>query len=303
LKGNVKETKAAMNLMRRAFIFLLTTFATFFVASPSSARAASVAIPHGTVELIAENQGIRPGQPFYVGLHFQLEKGWHIYWINPGDSGQPPTVKWSLPAGLTAGPMEWPTPERMQASSTIVDYGYHDAVLLMVPMRTGAGLATAYPARVGAEVEMLVCREMCIPGKTQLSLTLPIMQAAEANSGARELFAATRKSLPKPAPSSWEFRLSDAKDSFVLTARVARPIMQATFFPVAESQIDNVAPQKLTTIPAGFQLTMQKSDQLSKPIARLKGVLVLSPSEAYSIDAPLVKALRRTTAPKLNSTQ
>ena len=109
----------------------------FFAAG---ARAASAPIPHGTLELIAENQSIAPGHEFHLGLHFQLEKGWHIYWVNPGDSGEPPRVKWQLPAGLTAGEMEWPTPQRL-GTATIVDFGYEDDVMLLVPMHAEAGLA------------------------------------------------------------------------------------------------------------------------------------------------------------------
>lgn len=52
-------------------------------------RAAPVAIPHGTVELISGHDSIQPGRNFQLGLKFQLEKGWHIYWTNPGDAGQP----------------------------------------------------------------------------------------------------------------------------------------------------------------------------------------------------------------------
>jgi hypothetical protein len=73
----------------------------------------------------------------------------------------------------------------------------------------------------------------------------------------------------------------------VLTANAGHQVSQAVFFPLAESQIDNAAPQKLLPEPSGFRLTLRKSDQLRKPIARLKGVLVLSAAQAYIIDVPL----------------
>jgi len=110
---------------------------------------------------------------FTLGLHFQLEKGWHIYWINPGDSGEPPRVTWELPAGLTPEVMEWPAPRRLGTSS-IVDFGYEDAVMLIAPIHAEVSLPAQRPTRLGAEVRVLVCREMCIPGKARLSLTLPI---------------------------------------------------------------------------------------------------------------------------------
>jgi thiol:disulfide interchange protein DsbD len=283
---------------RHGFSWALTAGVALLLCAVRGASGA--AIPHGTLELVAENsridkQGIAAGRTFDVGLRFQLEKGWHIYWINPGDSGEPPRVEWHLPAGLTAGAIEWPTPRRLE-SGTIVDYGYEDAVLLIVPMHADASLAAQQTAHLGATAKVLVCsHEMCIPGKAELSLTLPIQSqppAADARTDnqTRELFAAARKSLPRSSPANWSFSVSDTKDSFVLTANLGhqttgRQVTRAIFFPLAESQIDNAAPQKLQTFAAGFRLTLRKSDQLLKPIARLKGVLVLS-SEPPSKDLP-----------------
>jgi thiol:disulfide interchange protein DsbD len=255
----------------------------------AGAQAAGAPIPHGTLELIAENQWIAAGHEFHLGLHFQLEKGWHIYWVNPGDSGEAPRVTWQLPAGLTPGAMEWPTPRRLGTSS-IVDFGYEDAVMLIVPVHAEASLAAQRSARLGAEVRVLVCREICIPGKAELSLTLPIKSRPPAlDARTSDLFVAARKSLPRPAPGNWRFSVDDVNDSFVLTADLGHQITQAIFFPLAESQIDNAAPQKLLPMASGFRVTLRKSDQLLKPIERLKGVLVLSADPAYLIDVPLSK--------------
>jgi DsbC/DsbD-like thiol-disulfide interchange protein len=255
----------------------------------AGAQAAGTPIPHGTLELVAENQWIAAGHDFYLGLHFQLEKGWHIYWVNPGDSGEPPRVKWQLPADLTAGAIEWPTPRRL-GTPTIVDFGYEDQVTLLVPMHAEASLTSQQPAQLGALVRVLVCREICIPGKAQLSLTLPVKSQAPApDARTSNLFAAARKSLPQLAPRDWKFAVDDAKDSFVLSANLGHQVTQAIFFPIAESQIDNAAPQKLLPVATGFRLTLRKSDQLRKPIERLKGVLVLSADRAYFIDVPLSK--------------
>lgn len=263
-------------------------FAGFLSMSASSGRAAAAAIPHGTLELIAEKQSLAPGQTFYVGLHFQLEKGWHIYWINPGDSGEPPRVKWHLPAGITAGAIEWPTPHRL-GTSTIVDFGYEDAVTLLVPFTSDAALPQA-PALIAADVKVLVCREVCIPGAAQLSLTLPVKSLAPASDPHTvEYFTAARNSLPHPAPINWKMSVAESTDSFVLTANLGHPITQAVFLPLAESQIANSAQQKLLPSAAGFRLTLRKSDQLIKPLDHLKGVLVLSGGRGYIIDVPVGK--------------
>lgn len=261
----------------------------------ASAQAAGAPIPHGTLELIAENQWISAGHTVNLGLRFQLEKGWHIYWINPGDSGEPPRVTWQLPPGLILGAMEWPAPRRL-GTSTIVDFGYEDTVTLIVPLHAEAHLPAQQPAQLAADVKVLVCREMCIPGKAQLSLTLPIKSQPPATDARTEdSFSATRKSLPQSAPKDWRFSVAEANGSFVLTANLGRAITQAVFFPLVESQIDNAAPQKLLPAPDGFRLTLWRSDQLLKPIERLKGVLVLSANQAYLIDVPVGKVGAATT--------
>lgn len=264
---------------------------TFYAGSPvdaAGARTAATPIPHGTVELLSENSWIGAGHSFYLGMHFQLESGWHVYWVNPGDSGQPPRIQWKLPAGISASPLEWPAPKRL-GTSRIVDYGYEDEVTLLVPMQA-AGLATKEPAQIGAEVRVLVCREICTPGKAQVSLTLPIRsEQPKPDSRTQELFAAARKALPQTAPGNWKFDMEDEKDSFVLTAHLGYQTKQATFFPLEESQIDNAAPQNPVAAAGGFRLTLRKSDQLLKPIERLRGVLELSPGKAFLIDVPVGK--------------
>jgi DsbC/DsbD-like thiol-disulfide interchange protein len=249
-----------------------------------SARASAASIPHGTVDLIAESQWIAPGNETYFGLNFRLEKGWRIYWVNPGDSGQPPRVEWHLPAGLNAGELEWPAPRRL-GTSTIVDFGYDNAVMLIVPLRAASTLPMNQAAQLDAELKVLVCREICIPGRARVSLTLPIKSMPpERDARTRELFTAARESLPRRVPAAWEFHVSSSKDSLLLTAKSGQRVTQATFFPLEESQVDNSAPQKIVPVATGFQLTLRKSDQLLKPIKRLKGVLELAGNQTYLID-------------------
>ncbi len=270
-----------------AAISRLTLIIAILTIDARNVRAAAVPIPHGTVELIAENQSIAPGDRFYLGLHFNLEKGWHIYWQNPGDSGQPPRAEWKLPAGFTVGPMEWPAPRRL-GSETIVDFGYNDEVTILVPLHSSDTQPADQSAQIDADLKFLICREICLAGKAQVSLAIPVrQQSAFPNAQTRDLFAAARKSLPVPAPVAWKVKVSDARETFNLSADPGHPVKDAVFFPLHESQVDNAAPQQLAPSGSGFQLTLHKSDELLKPIARLQGVLVLGGDGAYAIDAPV----------------
>lgn len=246
---------------------------------------AADSMPHGTIELAAEAGSIQPGRSFWVGLNFHLEPGWHIYWINPGDAGEPPRVTWRLPAGISAGPIGWPVPEALPAFSDM-DFGYQNQVLLLVPMMVSAGVRAA-SANIAAEVKLIVCREVCIPGKAQVALSLPVAnRAATANLSVRELFDAARKQLPRPAPAMWKFKAASQEDSFRLTGTVGHPTPKAFFFPLEPSQIENAATQTVQPTKAGFSMTLKKSERLLKPIRRLKGVLVLG-DRAYAITAPV----------------
>ena len=278
--------------MRRLIVSLrLSSLLVVVLALLPGAGASAASIPHGTVDLVAENQWIAPGRQTYLGLNFQLEKGWHIYWINPGDSGQPPRVQWHLPDGLSAGEIEWPAPRRLGAS-TIVDFGYDGAVMLLVPVRASSTLPANKTARIVAELNVLVCREICVPGKTQISLSLPIESAApEPDAPGSDLFTAARKSLPRKPPDDWKFTVNNKKDSFILIAKLGRQVTHAVFFPLAESQIDNSAPQVIVPAATGFQLTLKKSDQLLAPIKRLEGVLEISANQTYVIDVAVGNAL------------
>src|ERR1700735_2629394 len=121
--------------------------------SSLQARAAGTPIPHGTLELIAEKQWIAAGHPFNVALRFELGKGWHVYWVNPGDSGEPPRVTWQLPPGLSPGAIEWPAPRRF-GTSNVVDFGYQDDVTLIVPVHAKSSVAAQPLAHLGAEIKV-----------------------------------------------------------------------------------------------------------------------------------------------------
>ena len=136
----------------------------------ANARAQSES--HARIELIAEQNTVPPGKPLWLGLLFRLDPGWHIYWQNPGDSGEPPKVQWQLPPGFAAGLIVWPQPIRL-GTGTVLDYGYEGQVLLMAPLKsTSPEHPTSLPS-ISADVKYIVCREMCIPGKAHLTLAPP----------------------------------------------------------------------------------------------------------------------------------
>ena len=107
------------------------------LAVAPGAMAVPVKTAHVEAELVAATSAIVPGEPITVALRLVLQKGWHTYWRNPGDSGLPTTLAWTLPAGIEAGPIEWPAP-RMLPVGPLVNYGYEGEALHLVQLSPAA---------------------------------------------------------------------------------------------------------------------------------------------------------------------
>lgn len=254
---------------------------------PAGLASAPAGNAHAKVTLVSEQTSVHPGSRFRVGLHFELEKGWHIYWKNPGDSGQPPVVKWKLPPRFQPGALEWPAPRRLE-NGPLVDYGYEDEVLLTAPIAAPADLRPGRKAELEANIKWLVCHDICIPGQQTVTLSLPVARAAPKHDPRwHELFTQARSRLPRGLPKEWNVSAVSNPETFILSIQTGTRESNATFFPLVPLQIRDSAPQGATPLARGVRLTLQKSDKLLHPIASLKGVVVLRGDQAYQVDVPI----------------
>lgn len=101
-------------------------------------------------------------------------------------------------------------------------------------------------------------------------------------------FQETRLRIPRPAPPKWELSVESSKDEFVLSVHTGVPAKNATFFPLDPDVIENSAPQAFASTDDGFRLTLRKSEQLAKPVATLRGLLVFGPQSAFEVAVPVV---------------
>lgn len=157
-------------------------------------------------ELLAHApDGAAPGKTVWVGLQLTHTPHWHTYWKNSGDSGLPTELQWTLPAGVTAGDIAWPTPRKFPLEG-LANYGYDGTVLLPVPL-------TIHPAFQGSHVEVklyaawLACRKECIPEEGNFTLRIPVQGStalhgsrfdAALAAGPREQAAGTSALQPQP---------------------------------------------------------------------------------------------------------
>ncbi len=237
------------------------------IACAASAGAQSFSQTHAKVSILAESNSLEPGHTAWIGLFFDLEQGWHIYWVNPGDSGESPRVAWTLPKGFRAGGIRWPAPIRL-GTGTVIDYGYEGRVLLPYPYRSRRDYRTRHSrdACHGHDVKYLICREVCIPAKAHAALSISAGPAPADAAAARDLFRDARAHWPMPMPATWKTQVTDDGKNFVLSLQTGTQEPKASFFPLEEDQVDNAAPQTLKPAEHGVQITLKKSDQLLKPL-------------------------------------
>jgi len=239
---------------------------------------------HLTVELLPLEGSIQPGGQAQIGLHFTLEKGWHVYWVNAGDSGEPPSIKWTLPDGITAAPMQFPAPRRLPLGP-LMDFGYEDEVLFPITLSAGSTVKAPSTAQLSAHVRWLVCREVCIPGKADLAVPLQVVSAqGPADPSRQALFDRFRGRLPQPLPSAVHAVFGATPTGFAL-AVTGHPSTTAEFFPLEQTQIENAAPQPVRAVDGGLEILLKKDENFRAQLSQLNGVLLLGDGTAYEIHA------------------
>jgi thiol:disulfide interchange protein/DsbC/DsbD-like thiol-disulfide interchange protein len=295
---------------RFRFIFVLL----LLLAAGLSAHAVSNSAdaPHVHVQLVAPDSALNRGAVAKAGLYFQIDAGWHIYWKNAGDAGEPPHMKWTLPDGITAGPLEFPAPKRLPLGP-LMDFGYENEVLFPFAFNVAQGTKPG-PAVLHAKVDWLVCQASCIPGKAELEVSRDVSEQAGKPAAVKadaELLNRLSGHIPKALPAEVKAKFQPSKDGFRLTVSTGRKETEAAFFPAEQDIVDNPAPQRIEPSPTGLILDLKKDANISASPTDLKGVLELSGGRAYEIaalpgaglkvDSPAVPSAAVTSAPLASS--
>ncbi|GAA0568911.1 protein-disulfide reductase DsbD family protein [Rhizomicrobium electricum] len=245
--------------------------------------------PKVRVQLIADRDAVRPGGTFTIAVEQDIDAGWHTYWSNPGEAGQPTEVKWTLPPGWKAGPIQWPYPIRVPVGP-LMDYGYEGKVWQLIDLTVPAD-APAGTVTLPALVQYLVCKNVCIPEEAKVQTQVVIDPAAGGPSSTSAAdFAATRAKIPAASPWPMRYALGQDLRLFVeapVLAGVARPTT-VQFFPAETGSVVDAAPQSFGFAKNGLVVDLKPGDKLAARKA-LSGVLVLTSSDG-SVQALQVHA-------------
>ena len=150
---------------------ILSTAVFFFVAC-ALASAQDVERSRVRTRLVADTAAVEPGSTFRLGVHFEIEDGWHIYWRNPSGAGLATAIEFDLPAGCVAGPLQWPLPITFAQSEGIPGYGYEGSVVLATEVTVSTDIDRSQPGTVRAEVSSLACKGICVLGSAEFEASL-----------------------------------------------------------------------------------------------------------------------------------
>jgi thiol:disulfide interchange protein DsbD len=256
--------------------------------APLGGWAQSVASPHATTELVAETAGAAPGSTVWVAVVQTLDKGWHTYWRNPGDAGEPTSIHWTLPAGWRAGDITWPTPKRLPVGP-IMNYGYEGRVVLATPVQIPADAKVGDTARITAAVDYLICADVCVPGSVTVTLALPVVAGVPPTDGTwGETVAEALADAPKPSGLTAAFQESGKQLTLgIVGAPLRRTDGRDTyFFPYADNLIDHGKPETVDRGPRGLTLAMTPGAAFDKgqTPAMAAGVLEVD-GKSYEVTA------------------
>jgi thiol:disulfide interchange protein DsbD len=251
--------------------FWLASLALAFLAYGTGAAAQPVRTDNIEAELVAATDAIVPGQPLVAGVRLKHDEHWHTYWQVPGDSGLPTRIQWKLPPGWTAGPLEWPLPERLPVGP-LMNFGYEGEVLLFTTLTPPPNLTAGSKVALAARGDWLICSDVCIPGGADLKLELPVRDSAGPGRRAA-LFASMRARVPA------QIQL-DGAEALIESDRIRLSFVRAgdakrfEFFPLEEGRIEPAAKQPVRRDGDRVLLSLTAAQPVAADFNHLKGVLV-----------------------------
>ena len=220
----------------------------------------SAAVHHTQAQLLFSADTAKAGETVLAGVRLTMDPGWHTYWKNPGDAGLATTIKWQLPAGVSAGEIQWPLPEKIPPAE-VTTYGYVNEVMLLVPLKIESNVPPG-ALDIKAKVSWLECKETCIPAGADVQATLMIGSESKASTAAAAIQswkAKTPRTDPIFSFQAWWGKTADDKTrSLVIQGQQMAddilPVEQAEFFPAASDDFDIQAATEKIPSASGFSL-------------------------------------------------
>ncbi len=223
---------------------------------------------HARVELLLATPNYQAGTSLQAAVRITYEDDWHGYWINPGEGGMKTEIKWKLPTGWAAGPLQFPTPSR-EMTGELACYGYKGELVIPVLLSVPAGAADE--VKITASLSWLACNDKgCAPGDATISATIT---AGEKQ--ASQHHAMIQQSLDQLPQANGEIvvkleETAEGKIIITLTNAGELDLAGAQLFPITEQSLDPKEPIMLKKIATGFQAIVKKNEYAESSLKKLE---------------------------------
>jgi len=261
---------------------LLFRYVLMTIAFGWLATAAAAADTHIRATLVSETAAPAPGTRFTLALAMAPDKGWHGYWRNTGDAGMETLTKWSLPKGVSAGPLTYPVPERLMISG-LMNYVYEGPYALLVSIDIPAGMkvGTALPIRV--EADWLACTDsICVPEKDSLALDL-VVGDGHVTPEQQARFDGWRAAQPKPLGGAGRYALDSGKIRLAIPLPASVALADPYFYPLTKDALEYAAQQTFSR--SGDTLIVETAASKGAAPGRIEGVLKIGEGNGLTISA------------------
>jgi DsbC/DsbD-like thiol-disulfide interchange protein len=233
--------------------------------------AAQAAQPgRAAVSWLSASASVAPGKPLHTAIRMIHDKGWHSYWINPGEAGMPTTAKWKLPPGWKCGGLALPAPIRF-LTGELAGYGYEGAVLFPVTITPPPDFSGE--ARLSVTLNWLACSgDACVPGERELHLDLHAGTLAATDDEA--VIRKAHETLPI-ARAGVRLEVSGNADHLALTITGGSTgdLAACQVFPATADVIDPKAQIRFRKDGDRWLAEAPLGDFVKKPVKRLELVL------------------------------
>jgi DsbC/DsbD-like thiol-disulfide interchange protein/cytochrome c biogenesis protein CcdA len=230
----------------RIFQVILMTFA--LLAGLPAAHAQSAfggGQAHIAAQLVAESDAPRAGEGTMIAFAMAPQAGWHGYWENPGDAGLGMTVDWTLPKGVSVGPLRYPVPETLLISG-LMNHVYEGPYAVLASLKVAADIAPGTRLPVRAKAQWLACTDkVCVPESGELAIDLVAGDGMVA-AATRARFDGWRTHLPRPLGSEASYAVKDGRLRLSVPFPASAQASDIHLFPLAEGLATYAAPQTVT---------------------------------------------------------